>query len=132
MRFFTPLLIITLAGTMFSAAVAKDHGKHGREVEFDREHHEKYRDACFTEEHVRIIREYYHPRSLPPGLEKKLYRTGHLPPGWERRIRPFPVVIEQRLPPVCAGCVRGYMDGYAIVYQPQSRLIIDVHALIGL
>ena len=31
-----------------------------------------------------------------------------------------------RLPPECA---RGYMDGYAIVYQPRSRIIVDIHAV---
>jgi hypothetical protein len=115
--------------------LAKGHddrgGKHwkGRD---DEEHHRRYGAACFREEDVRVMAEYYQPRALPPGLQRKLYRTGHLPPGWERKIRPFPVVVERRLPPSCAGCVRGYMDGYAIVYQPQSRLIIDIHAVLPL
>jgi hypothetical protein len=56
-----------------------------------------------------VITEYYAPRyrSLAPGLQKKLYRTGHLPPGWERRMQPMPVVVEQQLVPVPQGYRRG-------------------------
>src|SRR4029450_8086166 len=55
--------------------------------------------CSFEDREVRIIREYYQPRyrSLPPGLAKKLYRTGHLPPGWERRMEPLPVVVRRQL-----------------------------------
>jgi hypothetical protein len=121
-------LLAQLAGSAPQIAAAKDHGEKHRK-DRDGERHRKYGDNCFREEHVVIMRDYYRPRSLPPGIEKKLYRTGHLPPGWEKKVQPFPVVLEQRLPPVCAGCARGYMDGYAVVYQPQSRVIIDVHAI---
>lgn len=27
------------------------------------------------------------PKHLPPGLEKKLERTGELPPGWQKKLR---------------------------------------------
>ena len=59
--------------------------------------------SCYFEPRdVRVIREYYAPRyrKLPPGLEKKLYRTGRLPPGWEKRLQPMPVVVEQQLVPI--------------------------------
>lgn len=115
--------------------MAKDHD-HGKkhwkdDDDDDRDRHRRYGEACFRDDDIRVIYEHYHPRSLPPGLQKKLYRTGQLPPGWEKKIQPFPVVIERRLPPLCAGCVRGYMDGYAVVYQPRSRVIIDIHAVIA-
>ena len=89
------------------------------------------RDAYFSTEHVRVIREYYAPRHhrLPPGLRKKYERTGHLPPGWDRRIQPLPVVIERDMPRLPAGYRRGVIDGQAIVYQPSSGLIIDVTVL---
>lgn len=29
----------------------------------------------------------YKEKSLPPGLEKKLERTGELPPGWEKKLQ---------------------------------------------
>ena len=133
------LLVLFTASLAFAPKAAlswdrdDDHGRpHWKDRgDDDRDRHRRYGDSCFREDHLRIIHDYYRPRNLPPGLEKKFYRTGHLPPGWERRIHPFPYEIERRLPPVCAGCARGYMDGYAIVYQPRTRLIIDFHAVVG-
>lgn len=122
------LLLAQLAGSAPQIAAAKDHGEKHRK-DHDDKRHRKYGDNCFREEHVVIMQDYYRPRSLPRGIEKKLYRTGQLPPGWEKKVQPFPVVLEQRLPPVCAGCARGYMDGYAVIYQPQSRVIVDIHAI---
>ncbi|HYM09140.1 MAG TPA: hypothetical protein VEU62_00335 [Bryobacterales bacterium] len=131
------ILVLLLGGLIAAgprAALAKDHSDHDRkhwndDDEQDREHHRKYGDACFRDDDLRVIHDYYRPRSLPPGLQKKLYRTGHLPPGWEKKIQRFPDTVERRLPPLCSGCARGYMDGYAIVYQPRSRLIIDIHGV---
>ncbi len=127
-------LLVLFSGLILSTAqtaMAKDHGKkHWKDDdEGDRRYHLKHGAACFRDDDIRVIYDYYRPRSLPPGLQKKLYRTGQLPPGWERKIQPFPVVIEQRLMPLCAGCARGYMDGYAILYQPRSRAILDIHAV---
>ena len=121
------LLLLLLGGLIASTAQtasAKDHGK-----KHWKDHDRKYAAAYFHEDHIRILYDYYRPRQLPPGLQKKLYRTGQLPPGWEKKMRPFPVLIDRRMPPLCYGCERGYLDGYAIVYQPRSRVIIDVHAI---
>jgi hypothetical protein len=130
------LLLAALIVSMPPIAKAKDHEdngkKHWKDDDWDRDRHRQYGAACFRQQDLRVIHDYYRPRSLPPGLEKKLYRTGHLPPGWERKIRPFPPTIERGLPPICSGCARGYVDGYAIVYQPRSRVIIDIHAVLGL
>jgi hypothetical protein len=117
------LLLLLLGGLV----IAKDHGK--KHWKDDEKHLRTYGAFYFRGDDIRIIYDHYRPRQLPPGLQKKLYRTGQLPPGWEKKIRPFPVVIERRLPPLCGGCERGYLDGYAIVYQPRSRVIIDVHAV---
>ena len=122
-------ILLLLAGLLAStapAALAKDHGKKQKHW---MDHDSKYAAAYFHEDHIRILYDYYRPRQLPPGLQKKLYRTGQLPPGWEKKMRPFPEAIDRRMPPLCYGCERGYLDGYAIVYQPRSRLIIDVHAV---
>jgi hypothetical protein len=70
--------------------------------------------------------------NLPPGLQKQLQRNGHLPPGLEKRLTPFPVEIERRLSPLRAGCgcVRGAIGGQAIIYDPKTRLILDVLAIV--
>ena len=80
---------------------------------------------------VRLITGYYTPRRLPPGLQKKLYRTGHLPPGWEKRYEPLPVVLERQLPAICAGCGRGLIDNHVVVYDKKTRIILDVVALVA-
>jgi hypothetical protein len=66
--------------------------------------------------------------NLPPGLQKQMQRNGHLPPGLENRFTPFPVDVERRLPPIPrgCGCVRGLLDGQAVIYDPKTRIILDV------
>jgi len=110
-----------------------DHGrKHWREDDDeDRARHHRHGSECFRDEHLRVIRDYYQKRELPPGLAKKYYRTGHLPPGWDSRVQPFPYELERNLPPVAVGYARGYVDGYAVVYQPRTHLVIDFHAVFG-
>ena len=133
------LILIAIAGCIAlspQAAKARDHDDHGKKHwrdndDEDRERHRRYGDDCFREEHLRLIRDHYRERELPPGLAKKYYRSGELPPGWEKRIQPFPYEVERSLPPECAGCARGYVDGYAVVYQPRTRVVIDFHAVFG-
>jgi Ni/Co efflux regulator RcnB len=102
-----------------------------RDDDDDRDRHRRYGDRCFHEEHLRAIRGYYHRHDLPPGLVKRYYRTGELPPGWEARVRPFPVEVERDLPPLPSGYARGYVDGYAVVFQPRTHVVIDFHAVFG-
>ena len=137
MRLLPLVLSTALLALVPRSAPAWDHDDHDRkhwkrhfDDDDDRDHHRRYGESCFREEHLRLIRDYYHPHDLPPGLRKKVYRTGELPPGWERRVRPFPYEIERQLPPICPGCARGYSDGYAVVYQPRTHLIIDFHAVL--
>jgi hypothetical protein len=114
---------------------AKDHDdhdkKHGRGHDDDdddgRGHGRDRRDRYFRQEDFAYLRQYYSgPRDLPRGLRKKYYRTGQLPPGWQKRLRPFPPVLIQRLPPPPPDCDRGYVDGYAVVYDRRTRVIVDV------
>ena len=78
-----------------------------------------------------IIREHYAPqyRGLPPGLQKKLARTGKLPPGWQKKMQPFPVALERRLEPLPAGYRRGVIDGHAVIVVPGTSVIIDAAVL---
>src|SRR6184192_54319 len=92
------------------------HGKHGR-------HGDRDDERCYFESRdVRVITEYYSPRyrSLPPGLAKKCARTGHLPPGWRRRLGVLPPDYR-----------RGVIDGYAVVYNPRTQVIVDVVTVFG-
>jgi hypothetical protein len=87
--------------------------------------------VTFSTREVQVIRQHYAPRyrNLPPGLRKKLARTGQLPPGWQKKMEPFPVGLERQLVVLPQGYQRGVMDGNAIIYNPRSRVIIDAVVL---
>jgi hypothetical protein len=44
-------------------------------------------------------------------------------------MQPFPVVVEQQLAPVPVGYSRGFIDGYAVVYNPRTQIIVDITAV---
>jgi hypothetical protein len=112
---------------LLSAIPAAWGKKHDRD---DRDDHE-YRNYRISRQETVVVSDYYRGRSLPPGLAKKLRRGGNLPPGWEKKIEPVPVVVEQRLAPVPAGCRRGIIDGAFVVYEPHRGVIVDVMASFG-
>ena len=129
---------LLVSGTVLvDRAEARDRrtAKHGR-VEQRVEHRVEPRVVVrhearyFGTRDVYVIRDYYRPyhRPLPPGVRRAYYRNGHLPPGWAKRVRPIPVYVERRLPPVPYGYHRGIIDGHAVVYNG-SGLIIDVAVL---
>jgi len=100
----------------------------------DERHVDHHADGCyFQPSDVRVIGGYYAPRhrNLPPGLEKKYYRTGHLPPGWEKRMEPLPVAVERQLAPLPVGYRRALIDGYAVIYIPRTQVVVDVFATFG-
>jgi len=138
MKYAIPFL---LCGAVLAGA-APD--KHWHEDDKHWKKHANHRDddddddrrghACYFRPHdVWVISDYYAPRyrPLPPGLQKKLYRTGHLPPGWAKRMEPMPVAVERDLAPVPVGYRRGVIDGYAVIYEPRTEVIIDIAVLFG-
>jgi hypothetical protein len=86
--------------------------------------------VTFSSGDVKVLRAHYGPRfkNLPPGLQKKLARGGSLPPGWQRKIEPFPVVLERSLPSLPQGYSRGVIDAHAVIYNSRG-MIIDVAVL---
>jgi hypothetical protein len=56
-------------------------------------------------------------------------RGGQLPPGWQKKLEPFPVVVEQRLPVLPPDYRRGVLDGHAVIYNTRSHVIVDVAVL---
>jgi hypothetical protein len=108
----------------------KGHGHGHDKHEWKESKHDDRR--YFRDQDYRYLRQYYDgPRDLPPGLRKKYYRTGMLPPGWRQRWRPMPVVVVQQLPPVPEYCERGYIDGYAVVVDRRTRVIVDAIDMVG-
>jgi hypothetical protein len=140
----TLLLLLTMtacagipASTLWAGQGHRDEGRgkgkehrRGRDDDQDRRHESE--DRYFRPGDRTVILNYYSGRRrLPPGLAKKLARGGSLPPGWEKRFHPMPVVIARQLPPVCATCSMGIVDGCAVVYDRRTRIIMDVLALAG-
>jgi hypothetical protein len=82
---------------------------------------------------VQVIQQYYraHPVSLPPGLQKKLARGKPLPPGWQKKLQPFPSDVDVRLGPPCGYCGRGVIDGYGVIYDKKTAIILDIVQLVG-
>lgn len=82
---------------------------------------------------VRVIQEYYgaHPINLPPGLQKKLAQGRPLPPGWQKKLQAFPPAIDTRLGIPCDACGRGVIDGYGIIYDKKTAIILDMIQLAG-
>ena len=119
------LAVFPLSSTfLFAKDHDKEHGKGKKkgDDDDDRDHESRY----FRREDYEAIEHYYDgPRSLPPGLRKKYYRTGTLPPGWQTKIRPFPPELVRSLPPPPPNCDRGYIDGVAVVYDRKTRVILD-------
>ena len=66
---------------------------------------------------------------LPPGLEKQLRQKGHLPPGLEKKVQPFPVKLEETLPPLKPGLIRGVIEGRAIIFNSNTKLILDIFSI---
>ena len=77
---------------------------------------------------VHVIQQYYgaHPVNLPPGLQKKLARGKPLPPGWQKKLQPFPHDVDSRLVPTCDYCGRGVVDGYGVIYDKKTAVILDI------
>lgn len=82
----------------------------------------------FATTDVGIIRQYYgtHPVNLPPGLQKKIAKGKPLPPGWQKKLRAFPSNIDSRLSPTCGTCGRGVIDGYGVIYDQRTAIILDI------
>ena len=79
-----------------------------------------------------VIQDYYRPRqgSLPPGLEKQLQRNGTLPPGLQKKLKPFPVELERRLPPIPAGYSRHIVGAQAVILEGKTNRVVDMMALV--
>ena len=86
--------------------------------------------------HARVIREYAHAGSLPPGLAKRealppglakqLHENGELPPGLEKRWVAVPQPWIGRLPPVPAYYHRYFAGDDLIVVDSRTNRIAAI------
>jgi hypothetical protein len=135
------LVRVIVAGLLLSSTVyaaeglesgqkGKKHSKSERVVE-DNSGNSVAVHVVFLPREVSVLREYYAPRyrNLPPGLQKKLARTGQLPPGWRKKMEPFPLTVERQLAVLPYGYSRGVIDGHAVIYNPRTQVIVDLAVL---
>ena len=124
------MTVALLVGVSPSGAEQRIRGKH-QDVREDRGAVHGDVHVVFSTGDVRVLREYYAPRyqNLPPGLQKKLNRTGQLPPGWQKKVQPFPLVLERQLVVLQPDYRRGIIDGNAVIYAPRTGMIIDATVL---
>ena len=100
MRALTLLLLVAGAGGIEINAMAKDHGdkhaKHHKDKE--RERHDKFGAACFRDEHIRVIHDYYRPRSLFHPSQFPQTPPADRPKCWCLRLRmPAPITARSCL-----------------------------------
>lgn len=86
--------------------------------------------------HVRVIREYAHGGSLPPGLAKRealppglrkqLRENGQLPPGLQKHLVLVPAPLGRRLPPVPAYYRRYFAGDDLLVVDSRTNLIVAI------
>lgn len=144
MKLVTVLIVLTSLAVASAAegkgsSKAKGQGKSKGNVVQTEIH---ARVAVYSTHDREIIRHHYHGSkgnlppglakrsgSLPPGLEKQLRKNGRLPPGLQKRISPFPIKLEKRLPRLKQGLQRGFIEGRAVIYNPKTRVIVDVFAV---
>lgn len=128
-----PVMLGTLIGLVLAVTVlSADRPADDRPWQKQPKHSkQQITEPCFSAREVVVIKEYYAPqyRGLPPGLQKKLRRTGQLPPGWQKKFRPFPVDVERQLVVLPTGYRRGVIEGHAVIFNSSTQVILDVAVL---
>ncbi len=121
---------VLLVGVPLSDAAQNGRGKRP-DVREDRGAISGDVHVVFSTGDVRVLRQHYAPqyRNFPPGLQKKLYRTGQLPRGWQKKLAPLPLVLERQLVVLPSDYRRGVIDGNAVIYAPRTGVIIDATVL---
>ena len=138
-RLFLACMLSSPALSRAAAPFSPDRDGYGRQKDHDHQDnhdadrvgHGKGHARYFRPEDREMLGRYYPVQSLPPGLKRKYSRTGAIPPGWQNRMRPLPHALVERLPPPPPNCDTGYVDGYAVVYNRKTRVILDALDLIG-
>jgi len=132
-KLHTAALVLGLAGFALSpAASAFTQERHDEQRDQRDEHHDRA-EYHFRQEDGAKLRQHYNRIDHVDVHHRPEYVTGgHLPSDWRKRIHPVPEAVVRELPPPPRGYVFGYMDGYAVVYDPRALVIADVIDLTNL
>jgi hypothetical protein len=145
-------VVLAIAGAALSPAIVTAQGRGNAskpskaEQKYDK--HDKKADksaakhdtagaiAIDRDGYARIVRDYQHAGSLPPGLAKRealppglrnqLRERGELPPGLQQRLIVVPVSLDRRLPPVPPYYRRYFAGDDLIVVDTRTNLIAGI------
>ncbi len=123
------LSLALLAGSAF----AQDRDDHRRDRDDDhrgaqsRQHYDHPQYHFRTEDGERLASRYNDSAQWRDRRDRHEYYEGQRLEGdWQTRIRPVPQEYYRELPPPPPGYVFGYSDGYAVAYNPTTRIVADV------
>jgi Ni/Co efflux regulator RcnB len=131
----TKLLLLNLAAAGFLclpvvsayAYTPQDHRDDHAQAQHGNEHAQQYH---FRQQDTQKLRQHYNQTNYRHQVDAShrahLVRGGHLPSDWHAHIHPLPPQYVRELPPPPAGYLMGYYDGYAVVYNPNTGLILEV------
>jgi hypothetical protein len=85
----------------------------------------------FSPEASSKLREHYQSNFRAKDKVDVAHRAGftvgaRLPDGWKGRIHAVPSAVLADIGPIPAGLAVGYLDGYAVVYDPGTGDIVEV------
>jgi hypothetical protein len=102
----------------------------GSAQERERQDQHAQRNYHFTPEASSKLREHYQTNVRSHDRIDTAHRAGfvvggHLPNGWRGRVHAVPSAILAEIGPIPAGCAVGFLDGYAVVYDPVTGEIVE-------
>lgn len=121
------------------AAFADDRGPAHGQYRNDRDHHGGWNDDHRDDRHddrrdghgpapVRVVHE-QHSRVVY--RQPVFYRGRAVPVAYRRAIAPLPAAYRYRVAPPPRGYAVGYYQGYSVVYDPATYLILSVVDLLA-
>ncbi len=127
MKRFNIFSVVAGAGLLIGPSMlvnARPAPEPQREEHARREYHFRTEDQARLRDHYRTnFRE--HDR-IDVAHRPRFVVGGRLPGDFRARFHPFPEVLLRDLPAIPAGLEVGYVDGYAVVYDPVSLEIVEV------
>jgi len=121
----TNRIVTLILGSALVTAVAMPSFAYGPQERRDEQNTQK-REYHFRSADKAKLKENYPDRSHVDWNHREHFvRGGHLPADWHDRIRPVPEAVIRELPPIPAGMEVGYLDGFAVVYDPATGEIIE-------
>lgn len=117
------LCLTLLAGT----ALAQDREDRRDGDARSHQHHDHPAYHFRTEDRERMYSHYHDADQWRDRRDRHEYYEGQRLEGdWQTRMQAVPPEYSRELPPPPPGYLFGYSDGYAVAYNPTTRIVADV------